>query len=215
MRGTPYIYMGEEIGMTDPGFDRIDDYRDVETLNYYRILHERGLSEDEVMAIIRARSRDNSRTPMQWTGDARGFSAGTPWIKAADNSKDINVEAEKGATDGILAFYRHLIALRKQLPVIQKGGYQPILEECPPLFAYRREYQGDVLISLYNFFEPPFTLDAAKLPWPTASGSGENGGGRPLVIAANYRALREKETAFSGSLTLQPYETFTVLFKKN
>jgi trehalose-6-phosphate hydrolase len=202
MRGTPYIYMGEEIGMINPEFDRIGDYRDVETLNYYRILQEHGLPEAEVMEIIRARSRDNSRTPMQWTADVRGFTTGTPWIKAAASSAEINVEAEKAKQDGILAFYRRLIALRKELPVIQAGNYRPILEACAPLFAYQREYQGDVLVSIHNFFEQRFTLAANKVP-----------GEFPALIAANYPVLRKKELDFSRDLVLQPYETLTVLFK--
>jgi trehalose-6-phosphate hydrolase len=208
MRGTPYVYMGEEIGMINPEFSRIDDYRDVETLNYYRILRERGLPEAEVMALIRARSRDNSRTPMQWTADARGFTAGTPWIKAASNGAElnINVEAEKAKPDGILAFYRRLIALRKTLPVIQTGHYQPVLGDCAPLFAYRRTFGGETLVSIHNFFAEPFTLAADRLPLDGCAGL-------PVLLAANYRPLRDKAPDFSHDLALQPYETLTVLFR--
>ena len=116
MRGTPYIYQGEEIGMTDPHFKDIACYKDVESLNYYNILTSKGLSESEALKVLDKRSRDNSRTPMQWSDEVyAGFSNKEPWIAVADNYKMINAKNQKDDEKSILGFYKELTALRKKL----------------------------------------------------------------------------------------------------
>lgn len=152
LRGTPYIFQGEEIGMTNPNYTDISDYKDIETINNYKILKEKGLPEDEIIAIIQSKSRDNSRTPMQWNTDKHaGFTKGTPWLKVADNYKEINVSKEQ--TDGrILPYYRELIRLRKELDVISEGSYRGLLLEHPKVMAYVREYEGQSLLVFSHFY---------------------------------------------------------------
>ena len=115
MRGTPYIFQGEELGMTNAGYTDISQYRDVESTNYYQIMLERGKTKEEALHILNERSRDNGRTPMQWNGgENAGFTSGRPWISLPDNYKAINVEAEMADEDSILYYYRHLIASAKR-----------------------------------------------------------------------------------------------------
>ena len=122
MQGTPYIYQGEELGMTNAHFTTIEEYRDVESFNYYQILLENGKSEEEALHILSERSRDNSRTPMQWSAEKNaGFSQAEPWIEVQKNYKTINTEVEEKQSDSILNFYKKLIQLRKELPVIANG----------------------------------------------------------------------------------------------
>lgn len=122
MQGTPYIYQGEELGMTNAHFTTIEEYRDVESLNYYQILLENGKSEEEALHILSERSRDNLRTPMQWSAEKNaGFSQAEPWIEVQKNYKTINTEVEEKQSDSILNFYKKLIQLRKELPVIANG----------------------------------------------------------------------------------------------
>lgn len=123
MRGTPYIYQGDEIGMTNAHFSTIQQFRDVESHNYYRILQEQGETPAEALHVVQERSRDNGRTPMQWDGSkTAGFTTGEPWIGVPANHDRINVEAQKGQANSVLEYYRRLVALRHELPVIQDGG---------------------------------------------------------------------------------------------
>ncbi|MCR4744056.1 MAG: alpha,alpha-phosphotrehalase [Lachnospiraceae bacterium] len=150
LRGTPYVYQGEEIGMTNPHFDTIDDYRDVESINYYRILLEEGKSEKEALEILGERSRDNSRTPMQWDrSENAGFSKAEPWIKVPEGNSFINASDEEKDEDSILNFYRKLIGLRKKYPVIQDGRIEFIEEAGKEILAYKRMKDG-VELSVYN-----------------------------------------------------------------
>lgn len=152
MRGTPYIYQGEEIGMTNPGYDSIDQYRDVESLNHYRILLEKGKTEDEALEILSARSRDNGRSPMQWTEETHGgFSEAAPWIPMAGNFTGINVASARKEKDSILAFYRELIRLRKEMPIIAEGDIHFLEEENPDVLAYERTWKNERLVVLCNF----------------------------------------------------------------
>ena len=122
MRGTPYIYQGEELGMTNAQYTDIAQYRDVESLNYYRILLDEGKTKDEALHILSVRSRDNSRTPMQWSAeDNAGFTSDTPWLAPPANYDTINAAAERGEADSVFHFYQTLIRLRKEMPIIQKG----------------------------------------------------------------------------------------------
>lgn len=152
LRGTPYIYQGEELGMPNAGFRDIGQYRDVETLNYHKILRERGLSEEEAMKVIQARSRDNSRTPMQWqAGRNAGFTAGTPWIGLPEAAASIHVEAEQNDSDSILQFYRKLIRLRKEQKLIAEGSIAFIETENPDIIVYRRKLGQQELVVYCNF----------------------------------------------------------------
>lgn len=152
MRGTPYIYQGEEIGMTNPNYDSINQYNDVETKNNYAILLEKGASEQEAIEIIQAKSRDNSRTPVQWDDSKHaGFTKGTPWLGVANNYRQVNVAKELNRS-GIFEYYQRLIQLRKQYPVISHGTYQGMILDHPKVMAYIREYEETKLLVVSHFY---------------------------------------------------------------
>ena len=151
LRGTPYIYQGEELGMTNPGYQSIDEYRDVESIHYYQILIQSGKTSKEALEILGARSRDNGRTPMQWNSKKyAGFSKKQPWIGIPENYKYVNVEAQEQDTDSILHYYRKLIALRKRYKVIQDGSIQFLYQKQEEVFAYQRIWEGQKLLVLNN-----------------------------------------------------------------
>ena len=159
MRGTPYIYQGEEIGMTDPHFKSIDMYRDVESLNYYKILMEQGLNSEEALTILDRRSRDNSRTPMQWSAkNNAGFSKVNPWINVADNYKSINVENEKNDKDSILSFYKKLITIRKENTVISAGNIS-FIDTDENIIAYKRSLGERKILVFCNMSNKDESLD--------------------------------------------------------
>lgn len=195
LRGTPYIYQGEEIGMTNPGYTKIGQYRDVESLNYYEIMRDQGKTEAEAMEVLRARSRDNSRTPMQWSGDVyAGFSSCEPWISVPDNYREINAETEKNDPDSIFNFYRQLIRLRKEKSVIAEGKVEFVYKDYPEIMAYRRYNLQEELISLHNFTEKEIVL---PLDFETD---------KYRILLSNY-----KDTLISRrSLKLRPYETVSL-----
>lgn len=149
MRGTPYIYEGEELGMTNPHYGSIDQYRDVESINYYRILQERGATPEEALRVVEERSRDDGRTPMQWDASGgAGFTTGTPWIGIPVNHERINVAAEQADSNSVLAYYRNLVALRHRLDVIADGDVKfldvaPVNEAAQKLICYRRDLVGE------------------------------------------------------------------------
>ena len=154
MQGTPYIYQGEELGMTNAHFTSIDQYRDVESLNYYQILLKNGKSKEEALHILAERSRDNSRTPMQWSADKNaGFSQAEPWIEVQKNQETINAEAEQKEEDSILNFYKTLIRLRKEMPIISDGTVQFLDEKDEAVIGYVRELDGQKLVVLCNLSE--------------------------------------------------------------
>lgn len=149
--GDPYIYQGEELGMTNPHFQNISQYRDVESKNYYQILLEQGASQKEALEILAARSRDNGRTLMQWSNHANaGFTDGNPWIEAADNYLSINAESQMEDQDSIRAFYKRLIALRKTRETVSKGSIEFLERENPDILAYRRVFGKKELVVLNN-----------------------------------------------------------------
>ena len=153
MQGTPYVYQGEELGMTNVAFPDISDYRDIDTLNAWReMTGELGVDPEHMMACIHRRSRDNARTPMQWSDAPNaGFTTGTPWIGVNPNYGTINVEAQENDPDSVLHFYRRLIALRKELPIITEGDYTLLLCDHPQIFAYARSWQGQRLYAICSF----------------------------------------------------------------
>ena len=163
MRGTPYIFQGEELGMTNPGFTDISQYRDVESLNHFQILQDRGLSRENAYAILAIHSRDNSRTPMQWTGGSQaGFTVGEPWIQVTNNHTYINVEAEQGDPESILNYYKKLVKLRKEYPVIAYGDLEPLDVRNPSVLAYRRSLEDQELLVVCNFYGREVSWDAGQ-----------------------------------------------------
>ena len=152
MRGTPYIYQGEELGMTNAQYTDIAQYRDVESLNYYRILLDEGKTKDEALHILSVRSRDNSRTPMQWSAeDNAGFTSDTPWLAPPANYDTINAAAERGEVDSVFHFYQTLIRLRKEMPIIQKGDIFFLERANASIVAYERAHAGQKLRVYCNF----------------------------------------------------------------
>ncbi|MCJ1778433.1 alpha,alpha-phosphotrehalase [Mammaliicoccus sciuri] len=152
LQGTPYIYQGEEIGMTDPGFTDIDQYKDVESLNAYKLLKERGMDEQMIMKVIGQKSRDNSRTPIQWNANAEaGFTTGEPWIGIPENYKHINVEAALEDKNSIFYTYQKLIQLRHEHDVITYGEVEPLHMEHPELFVYKRHLNNETWLVVANY----------------------------------------------------------------
>lgn len=171
LQGTPYVYQGEEIGMANPKWLDISEFNDIESTNMFKILQERGLSADEALAIIRERSRDNSRTPMQWDGTANaGFTSGTPWLKVDESYKEINVKAQLGDPTSILAHYRKLIRLRKQEEVLTNGRYVRLDEAHPQIYAYARINETEILVVVSNFSGEHVVFTAAEVFWETVKG---------------------------------------------
>ncbi|MBF0699567.1 alpha,alpha-phosphotrehalase [Streptococcus danieliae] len=192
MKGVPYIYMGEEIGMTDPGFTSMEQYKDIESINAYQMLLERGLSEAEALEVIQVKSRDNSRTPIQWNDQAyAGFSTSQPWLEVASNYPDINVEKEL-AQGTIFPYYQELIRLRKELPIIQEGSYQPLLVDHPQVLAYKRQLGDQELLVFNNFYEQATTISLENTDYS--------------YLLGNYG-----ERKASSQLELRPYETIAFL----
>lgn len=152
LQGTPYIYQGEEIGMTNPHFKDIHQYRDVESLNAYKDLKNKCYSEDHVLKILNQKSRDNSRTPMQWTnGHAAGFTSGQPWIDIPSNYEWVNVEQSIEDVHSIFHTYRRLIELRHQHDILTYGSITPLCMDHDKLFVYRRDYETTSWIVIANF----------------------------------------------------------------
>lgn len=191
-RGTPYIYMGEEIGMIDPDYDSMADYVDVESLNAYQMLLEEGKSQQEVFQIIQAKSRDNSRIPMQWdASENAGFSTGTPWLKAGKSYKDINVENE--IQGPIFTFYQDLIRLRKEMPIISEGSYKPAFEDSKQVYAFERQFEDQKLLVLNNFYAKEVEIDL-----PAVYQNGQ-------ILISNY-----EDAEVSEKILLKPYQTLAI-----
>lgn len=158
MQGTPYIYQGEELGMTNVQYP-IEDYEDLETLNMYHERKKQGYQEEGIMRSIHAKSRDNARTPMQWdASDNAGFTTGTPWLKVNPNYIEINAKDNLEDPDSVFACYQKLIALRKSYPVFVDGHFRLLLEEDENFFAYMREDENSELLVVANFFDQQVNL---------------------------------------------------------
>lgn len=195
LQGTPYVYQGEELGMTNVRFASIDDYQDIETRNRYRVaVLERGEDPAQVMAAIHAKGRDNARTPMPWdAGQNAGFSTGQPWLRLNPNYREVNAAQALADPDSVFHHYRRLIALRKTHPVIVHGRYQLLLAEHPEIYAYTRSLEGSRLLVLCNFSRgtPQFIL-------PPEFAAGDH-----ALLIANYEVDPRQDIR---SLTLRPYE---------
>ncbi|MFM5421108.1 alpha,alpha-phosphotrehalase [Aeromonas veronii] len=200
LQGTPYIYQGEEIGMTNPGYQHINDYQDVESRNIFAIKQAEGMSEAEILAILGAKSRDNSRTPMQWSAAANaGFTQGTPWLKPAANYPEINAEAALADQNSVFWHYRDLIALRKAHPIFTQGDYQELLTGHPQIWAYARRANGQTLLVVSNFYGEPVEF---ALPAELQSGQGR-------LLLGNY----PDSPAQPQSGMLRPYESLIWLME--
>jgi len=195
MQGSPYIYQGEELGMTNYPFESPADFRDIESINAYREWCESGrVPHDIFWPCITWKSRDNARTPMQWDDtEQAGFTSGTPWISVNPNYREINAKAETADKDSVFHYYKKLIALRKENPVMVYGKYELLWEESEELFVYTRTLEQESLLVVCNFTEKevPFTLPEQFVGMPCLISNLEN----------NY----EKQ-----DLTLRPYEAFVL-----
>lgn len=167
LQGTPYVYQGEEIGMTNVKFETISDYRDIETLNVYQeFVWEKGLAPPVVMDMIYAQGRDNARTPMQWDASPHaGFTTGIPWIKVNPNYKAINVKQALTDSNSIFYYYQQLIRLRRENPVIVYGRYDLLLDDHPEIYAFTRTWEKDRLLVVLNFSQnrPIFELPGSVI----------------------------------------------------
>lgn len=152
LQGTPYIYQGEEIGMTNLYLDDISQYRDIESTNAYQIMSDNGFTNDAILDILQDKSRDNSRSPVQWDdSENAGFTTGTPWIDVAKNYKQINVKQALADKNSVFYTYQKLIELRHNLDIITYGEVKPLLEEHPQIFAYERKLDDKSMLVLANF----------------------------------------------------------------
>lgn len=195
MKGTPYIYQGEELGMTNAYFSKLEDYRDIESINAFHEYTENGLAgKEEMMNCLKEISRDNARTPMQWnTKENAGFTTGTPWIKVNKNYLEINAEAEMAEEDSVYHYYKKLIRLRKENEIMVQGRFVPLLEEDDHIYAYERLWEGEKIVVACNFTKEAQACDLFR-------GLED---GRELI--SNYKEHK------SG--ILQPYEAIAVLCK--
>lgn len=195
MKGTPYIYQGEEIGMTNYEMASLDDIYDIESINMY---HERlaaGYSEADILTSINAKGRDHARTPMQWHGDQAhaGFTAGQPWIPVNDNFTEINVAQNLAEKDSVFATYQQLIQYRKDHDIVVKGDFQLLYPDHPAVFAYKRQWQDDAFVVFANVSEEEQTVDVAELSLND-------------VIINNY----DEVTVRDGQLILEPYQAIAI-----
>ena len=198
-RGTPYVYQGEELGMTNAGFTDISQYKDVESINHFRILQEKGLTKSDAYRILQIHSRDNSRTPMQWEQTNHGgFTTGTPWIEVNKNYDKINAQQELEDKDSIFHYYKNLISLRKQYDVIAYGDFKELDRKSKDIFAYERKYQGEKLLVVSNFYgketkwNSPYELEGYE------------------KLLGNYEGVQIEQ---NKEISLRPYETM-ILYKK-
>ncbi|MBE5145429.1 alpha,alpha-phosphotrehalase [Vibrio parahaemolyticus] len=197
MQGTPYVYQGEEIGMTNPGYTEISQYRDVESTNMYDIMVNRdGVSHEEMMAILAQKSRDNSRTPMQWNCQKHaGFTEGTPWLEVAQNYSEINAEAAVADLNSVFYFYKRLIELRKQVPVITDGRYEDLLPEHQRIFAYVRQNDKQTLLCINNYYgEEVECVLPERFELSKAKNLLSNYQNSASAVASNHQVLRPYET---------------------
>ncbi|HQS70561.1 MULTISPECIES: alpha-glucosidase [unclassified Novosphingobium] len=194
MEGTPYIYQGEEIGMTNAGFTHIEQYRDVETLNFHRIQLAQGVEESAFLAGARANSRDNARTPMQWSAQQHaGFTQGEPWISVNANYFSLNVEQDRADPNGVFNHYRSLIALRQEHAVIRLGDFRLLLPDHPALVAYQRSLGDDTLLVIANM-----SGDAVKLPVSD------------IPVVQRPDILTGTQVSTQAGVELDPYAAFAI-----
>ncbi|EEL72430.1 alpha,alpha-phosphotrehalase [Bacillus mycoides] len=203
LQGTPYIYQGEEIGMTNPKFESIEQYRDVESLNIYNIKLEEGLSKEEIIGILKQKSRDNSRTPMQWNEEVNsGFTTNAPWISVADSYEEINVEKALEEKESVFYHYKKLIELRKTYDVITEGEYAILDENHSKIWAYTRTVKNEVLLVINNFYGEEITY--------SVPGNVQLDGMKQEVLLSNYKDSSKDIT----NINLRPYESIVYRYTK-
>ncbi|MDO7021554.1 alpha,alpha-phosphotrehalase [Brachyspira innocens] len=202
LRGTPYIYQGEEIGMTNAYFNDINQYKDVESLNYFNILKNNGIEEKEIYKILQSRSRDNARTPMQWNDKKNaGFSNAKPWIEIISNYKEINSENNLKDENSILNHYKKLIKLRKDYKVISEGKTIPILKDDKNVLSFIREYNNEKILVINNFYGNACTANLSGINFDVKTSK---------ILLSNY----SDDLMLDNILKLKPYES-VVLYSKN
>ena len=204
MQGTPYVYQGEEIGMTNPHYTSIEQYRDLESINMYYIMLKQGKSEEEVLAILAQKSRDNSRTPVQWDNRKNaGFTNGTPWLEVAGNYLEVNVDQAIKDVDSVFYYYQKLIALRKEVEVITIGDYTDLAQEHSQVFCYQRSSDTQTLICINNYYSKHVEFE---LPADLIIKNGK-------YILSNYEGVLADKV--KHSLALRPYECRVLLIENN
>ena len=194
LRGTPFIYQGEEIGMTNISFDSLTAFDDIETRGYIKAVQEKGeMSEEEILEVANYRTRDNARTPMHWNDNKyAGFSEVEPWLRMNKNYPEINVEKDLAADDSVFKYYQKLISLRKKYPVFAYGKYNILMEADKNIYAYQRLGKENNLLVLLNFSQDEVDYDlSSKLDIAEAK-----------LILNNY----QKEANFKLEDSLRPYE---------
>ena len=199
LQGTPYVYQGEEIGMTNPYFDEIDKYKDVESHNIYKIKEKEGLKKEQILEILMQKSRDNSRTPMQWDdSENAGFTTGKPWIGIPENYKEINAKAAVEDKNSVFYHYQKLIKLRKSEDLFVIGKYEDIDLENKNVYAYKRVGENGELIVISNFYENEvkFNINGLEIE-------------KCKVLLLNYK---ENPKVEGNEIVLKPYES--IIFKK-
>ena len=165
LRGTPYVYQGEELGMTNAGYTAIGQYADIESVNFYGLATTSGLAADDVLAGLAVKSRDNARTPVQWdAGPNAGFTTGRPWLPVNGNHVTINAVAARDDADSVFHHYRRLIALRHELEIVREGRFDLLLPDHEQVFAYTRTLADQVLVVTANLSGQPVRIDPADLP---------------------------------------------------
>lgn len=196
MKGTPFIYQGQEIGMTNVQFPSIDDYNDVGMINYYHIETAKGRSHDEIMKVIWEKGRDNARTPMQWNSSNKGgFTTGDQtWLGVNPNYKEINVEAQINDPDSILSFYKKMIRLRKENPLFVYGTYELIAANHPKLFVYTRRFGKKKALVISNLSDRSSRF---RVPGSLSYTTSE-------LVLHNYEVVGNK---LQKNFTLKPFET--------
>ncbi len=198
-RGTPFVYQGQEIGMLNMALDSVDEYADVMTKNNSRIARKLGIPKDKVLRMAQKSSRDNARTPMQWSDEENaGFSTATPWFYVNSNYKEINVAAQQEDENSILNFYREALNLRRDNPVIIYGDYKELMPKSKQLYAYERNYEGKKLIVVCSFTE-----DAVRFDAPDGIDMNEG-----KLLLGNYSG----NFVIANGFTTRPYETRVYLF---
>ena len=197
MQGTPYIFEGEELGMTNAFFDKIEDYRDIEALDIFKDFTERkGFSEADTLELLRLKSRDNARTPMQWDDSEKaGFTEGTPWISVNPNHREINAKACLEDENSVFYYYQKLIKLRHEMPIITDGVYELLDADNEQVYTYLRRGKKETLVVLANFTEETIMYRLGD-EWKEKEGR---------LLLANYETAPE---TFSGEITLEPYGAY-------
>ncbi|WP_051459456.1 alpha,alpha-phosphotrehalase [Paenibacillus zanthoxyli] len=206
LQGTPYVFQGEEIGMPNPHWNHIGELRDIESLNMYKILQEQGKTPEEALDIIRERSRDNSRTPMQWDDSLQaGFTTGTPWIKVDERYREINVQNQLNDPDSVYSHYKKLIALRKEIDALTGGKYVRLDEGHPQVFAYARITDAETVVVVSNF-----SGSGAVFDFPEEFAAQHIGRGAAELLAGNTKS----SPALEERIELTPYSSYMWIIRQ-